>query len=455
MNKFSIAYYGDDFTGSTDVLETLSKAGLKTVLFLDIPTSELLAQFPDLEALGIAGLTRAMTPTQMEAELLPAFEAFKSLSPSHVHYKVCSTFDSSAEIGNLGVAISCGQKAFGKAIVPILVAAPHMGRYSAFGNLYARMGAGSMGAIYRLDRHPSMSKHPSTPANESDLRLHLAEQSKGKSGLIDLVDLEGQITEILQKIDRLTDEGTEVLFFDAMYDHQLAKIGETMEILASKSRPLFSLGSSGIEKALCNFWLKKEKFKAQEIWKEVSTEETIIVLSGSCSPITGNQISWALKNGFEEIIVDPEVLDQEYTASRIADYAFQMVEAISCGKSVIMHTCKGPDDPRLAQSKTYPSKESIASRYGRVLGTVARIALEQVVVKRMVIAGGDTSGYVAKNLGIEAVEMISPIYPGAPLCVAYARNSPANKMQINLKGGQVGEESYFELLRKGNSTNTI
>lgn len=448
--NIQIAFYGDDFTGSTDALESLSKAGLKTVLFLDIPTPELLGQFEDLDAIGIAGLTRAMPPKEMEAELLPAFQAFKNLAPKYVHYKVCSTFDSSVEIGNLGTAIECGKRTFGQTIVPVLVAAPHLGRYSAFGNLYARMGAGSKGDIYRLDRHPSMSKHPTTPADESDLKLHLSKQYSGKSGLIDLVDIEGEIDEISHKIDQMISEGTKVIFFDAMYESQLAKIGETFERLASKTETLFSLGSSGIAKALGNFWAEQGTFKEKKNCENIKSENAIVVLSGSCSPITGEQIVWAVENGFDEIEVDPDVLDPKNTSYRIADYASKMAASLLKGKSVILHTCKGPNDPRLAKTKIYTSGENIASQFGKVLGTAARKALEKVPINRLVIAGGDTSGYVAKSLGIEAVEMIAPIYPGAPLCVAYAGNSPVDKMQINLKGGQVGDETYFELLRQGN-----
>ncbi len=73
--------------------------------------------------------------------------------------------------------------------VPLLVAAPVLDRYCMFGNLFARMGIGSNGKIYRLDRHPSMSKHPVTPANESDLRLHLEKQTTKKTGLIDILQL--------------------------------------------------------------------------------------------------------------------------------------------------------------------------------------------------------------------------------------------------------------------------
>jgi len=101
-----------------------------------------------------------MPPDAMAETLRPAFERLRALGTRHVHYKVCSTFDSSPTVGNIGRAIEVGQSVFEPELVPLLVAAPSLGRYCVFGNLYARMGIGSEGAIYRLDRHPSMSKHP-------------------------------------------------------------------------------------------------------------------------------------------------------------------------------------------------------------------------------------------------------------------------------------------------------
>ena len=173
-----LAFYGDDLTGSTDALEFICRAGAKAVLFLEPPSSEQLNKFEGLQAYGIAGLTRSITPGRMEQMLTPAFKLMKDSGARHVHYKVCSTFDSSPSIGSIGKAIDCGEEIFQNHFVPVLGGTPALGRYCVFGNLFARMGTSGNGKIYRLDRHPSMSKHPVTPADESDLRLHLGRQTK-------------------------------------------------------------------------------------------------------------------------------------------------------------------------------------------------------------------------------------------------------------------------------------
>src|SRR5690606_26708080 len=157
--------------------------------------------FNGLQAFGIAGTSRALNPVEMERELTAVFKAIKFSGAKQVHYKVCSTFDSAPNIGSIGKAIELGLQVFNQQrFVPLLVAAPQLGRYCAFGNLFARLGTSKEGVIYRLDRHPSMSKHPSTPSEESDLRLHLSKQTNLSSGLVDVLDLESTQHEIDEKI---------------------------------------------------------------------------------------------------------------------------------------------------------------------------------------------------------------------------------------------------------------
>src|SRR5262249_48451462 len=113
MSRLLLTYYGDDFTGSTDALECLATAGVPTMLFIDPPTRDQLAAHPNLRAVGVAGSTRSTPAEALEAELRIAFPALRDLGARHVHYKVCSTFDSSPEVGSIGRAIDVGSDVFG------------------------------------------------------------------------------------------------------------------------------------------------------------------------------------------------------------------------------------------------------------------------------------------------------------------------------------------------------
>src|SRR4051812_2549351 len=121
MSKLLLSFVGDDFTGSTDAMESLARNGLRTVLFTAPPTREQLSRYPDLQAFGVAGMTRSMAPDQMERVLRPVFESLREIGAPIVHYKVCSTFDSSPTIGSIGRVIDVGLDIFCTRCMPLLV----------------------------------------------------------------------------------------------------------------------------------------------------------------------------------------------------------------------------------------------------------------------------------------------------------------------------------------------
>jgi uncharacterized protein YgbK (DUF1537 family) len=439
MNDLLLAYYGDDFTGSTDALEFLSRAGARTALFIEPPTAERLAAYPGLTAIGVAGLTRAMPPAAMQAALEPAFAQLRALGPRHVHYKVCSTFDSSPTVGSIGQAIEVGRGVFANAFVPLLVAAPALGRYCTFGNLFARLGIGSGGGIFRLDRHPSMSRHPVTPADESDLRLHLGRQTSLRTGLLDILQITQPLAEIQAALTAQVQAGAEVVLFDALFEEQLLAIGAALDGCVAAPEPLFSVGSSGVEMALGQFWAENNTLTPKTEWPAPGPAEPLLVVSGSCSPVTAGQVAWAKAHGFAEVVLDAPRLAAG-AEQELAIYQQQAIGFLRHNQSVIVHT---------NGSAAGPAQNLPAEKLGTALGHIAREAVRHAGVRRVVVAGGDTSSYAARAMGIEAVEMLAPLYPGAPLCRATAPGSPLHGIEVNFKGGQVGASEYFGVLRAG------
>src|SRR5439155_8268574 len=186
-----------------------------------------LGRYPGLSAFGVAGMTRSMPPDKMEQALRPALAAMKSFGAPIVHYKVCSTFDSSPQVGSIGRAIDVGVDIFGSRPVPVVVGAPALGRYCVFGNLFARCG--TEGPAVRLDRHPSMSRHPVTPMDEADLRLHLAKQTSKRIGLLDVLALDSR--DPARAFDQFIDAGNEIILIDMLYERQLAVAGGLIDRL--------------------------------------------------------------------------------------------------------------------------------------------------------------------------------------------------------------------------------
>jgi len=156
-----VTWYADDFTGAAAVMEVLTFAGLPAMLFLDMPTEQQLANLPNVRAIGVASTARTQSPEWMDEHLPSVFSDLANLSDGLLHYKVCTTLDSSPAIGSIGRAMEIGAKTVNSNCVPVLIAAPQMRRYQFFGHLFASMGDD----IYRLDRHPVMSRHPITCIN--------------------------------------------------------------------------------------------------------------------------------------------------------------------------------------------------------------------------------------------------------------------------------------------------
>ena len=164
-----VAFYGDDFTGTTATAEALTETGVSTVVFTEPPTLSFLTEhFPLVKAVGVAGTARTLTTDQLTGALPPIFEVMKGYQAPVFLYKVCSTFDSSSDIGSIGRAIEIGKQIFASDFIPVLPAAPKLGRFTVFGHHFAALG---QEAIYRLDRHPSMAHHPVTPMDESGLEF--------------------------------------------------------------------------------------------------------------------------------------------------------------------------------------------------------------------------------------------------------------------------------------------
>lgn len=450
-----LTFYGDDFTGSADAMEALSLNGVRAALFLAPPSpEELRGRFANLQAVGIASVGRTMTPAQMDESLPEIFRKIKELGAPFFHYKICSTFDSSPEVGSIGRAIEIGQRVFGGSFVPLVVGAPPLGRYCLFGNLFARVG----GTTFRIDRHPTMSRHPVTPMDEGDLRVHLSKQTKMRSLSFDILQQIGTPAEVDRRFDDLltdsrNDSGKDeptIILFDVLDDARLAEVGRL--IWARREQmPSFVVGSSGVEYAFAAH-CREAGMTPGDCAPAASpgAVEQIIVVSGSCSPVTGKQIEWALAHGFSGIELNTAKLaDAEHASGERESAVRKSLDALAIGRSIILHTAMGPDDPRITMTERKSAARPLGERLGEQLGLMLRTLLETAGLRRVVVAGGDTAGFTTRQLGIYALELLTPIAPGSPLCRASSHHAALDGLEIAMKGGQGGSENYFEHVRCG------
>ncbi|MGV7223163.1 MAG: four-carbon acid sugar kinase family protein [Nitrospinales bacterium] len=450
-----VSFYGDDFTGTAATAEALTQSGLPTIIFTDPPSPSYLAKhFPRAKAVGISGATRTLPAQAITRVLTPIFLTLKAYqSPIYV-YKVCSTFDSSENIGNIGRAIELGKDTFSSDFIPILPAALKIGRYTVFGIHFAAVGDGE---VFRLDRHPSMANHPVTPMGEADLRKHLANQTELRSGLINILEVREGPERIKTRIDELIAAGVPIIFFDCLSDRDLNTICETVFKKTYGDKPLFFVGSQELGYGLTEALKKTDVLSTQATVKTsenmVSDRGPILVISGSCATITGEQIFWSKDNGFYDIPINPpNLLDPTSRDQDKEQIVTSAINAVAKGKSVILHTAIGPDDERIATMNRTIEKLSLAkSEANEILGTelggIAHEIISGSFLKRIVICGGDTAGRIQKMLQVEALQISKSIGIAAPLCYVYSKLPQINGLEIAFKGGQIGRTDYFSQAR--------
>ncbi|KXV10235.1 Hrp-dependent type III effector protein [Gluconobacter oxydans] len=436
--KLMIAYYGDDLTGSTDVMEALSLVGVPTVLFIDPPTEKQRAVFADVRAIGLAGTSRSETPEWMRVHLRAAFQWLHSLDAEITHYKVCSTFDSSPEVGNIGTALDIGREIFGHAPVPIVVGAPQLRRYTAFGHLFAAF----QDRTYRIDRHPVMARHPVTPMADSDLIAHLSKQTAARIVLVDFPTSHSDAA-----VDRIAADA-EALLFDVLDTASQTAVGRQL-VRLQHNGSRFVIGSSGVEYALAHAWNVHNCDLHALSFEAPGAVEKIAVVSGSVSPTTARQIEHAVSQGFVRLSLDPRAFLDHGARDTLIDVTQAALDALDKGQSVIVHTALGPDTDLGAElaASAMDGRHAIGRGLGQLLAQLVR----QAGLRRAIIAGGDTSSHALKEMGIYALTLCLPIpqTPGSPLCTAHSDDPDLDGLQIALKGGQVGNDAYFSNILHG------
>ncbi|GIW75679.1 MAG: hypothetical protein KatS3mg104_0742 [Phycisphaerae bacterium] len=389
-----LCFIGDDFTGSTDALELLTLGGLRTSLFTYVPSVQDIA---GLDAFGIATDLRSESADQIEHVLKDLLPRVAALPVRLIHYKVCSTFDSSPDIGSIGRAIDVAFDQLKPRYIPVMPGAPSLGRYCVFGNLFARYG--SDGSVYRLDRHPSVSQHPITPMTEADLVKHLAKQTRRPIELIDVRFL----------FSPPAISPGHIALFDTLTHQDLHAMGL---ILDRPKEARFIVGSSGVESSLLTRW----SFSAKPLSYKPSIGPRL-VMCGSCSPVSIGQTCFALQSGFKEVVLTERAHED-------------VIHLLRCGQDVVLHT-----NPSVNRTD--------AREVSRLMAESALRVLENVKISRLVIAGGDTSGAIARHLRIASLRMVAPLVRGAPVVMASAPGSPADGLELVFKGGQVGSKDFF------------
>ncbi|TKT76162.1 four-carbon acid sugar kinase family protein [Aquamicrobium sp. LC103] len=413
-------FVGDDFTGASDTLATLARAGRRARLFLDPPDPSALDE-EGLDAVGIATELRALPAGEITDRVDRLAPLIKALSPRFVHYKVCSTFDSSPGTGSIGAAVATLRRHLDPALVAIIGGQPSLGRYCAFATLFAR---GPDGGVHRIDRHPVMRDHPITPMGEADLRLHLAAQGLADLRLEAFPALAGGASELAERLSGGKTVPGGVLF-DVLNQHDLETIGAALRAFQADRRPVLIVGASSVAEALSGSAGRHEGPAPEE--PGIRSTGRCLIVAGSRSEVTAGQVDAARR--FTRIAVTAsDLLDDP----SIASLAGRCAAVLGSGANLLVH---------LAPRERY---DASGVELSRRLAELVSAILDRETVAALGIAGGDTSSILVRHLGFTSLAFEQQLDAGVAICIASSLVPGRDKMRLMLKGGQVGSETIFD-----------
>ncbi|MDD1526234.1 serine kinase [Bradyrhizobium sp. WBOS7] len=416
--KLSLGCIADDYTGASDLANTLTRAGLRTVQTIGVPSDDL--ALPEVDAVVVSLKSRSIEAGLAVSRSRAAEKWLRSRGARHVLLKICSTFDST-DSGNIGPVMDALRADSGEGAVLVTPAFPETGRTVYQGNLF-------VGAV-PLNESP-LKDHPLNPMHDSNLVRVLARQSRTQIGLVDLATVARGADAVRARLAELGGKSIGAAIIDAVFDRDL----ETIGLVAAEHR--LSVGASGIGLGLARALVSTGKVKRGAASSEsgAAVGGPAACLAGSCSQATLQQIANA------ERIMPVFHLDQD----RIITGASEAERALDWARPRLA------DGPVLIASSAKPEEvAALQARHGRdaaghaIERAMADIAenLVKAGVRRLVVAGGETSGAVVDRLEIPGFLVGAEIAAGVP--VLRAVGAEAGEMLLALKSGNFGGPEFF------------
>jgi len=406
----------DDFTGATDVASMLVRAGMRTVQVLGLPEGEL----PEADAVVVALKTRTVAPADAVAQSLAALRALRAGGARQIYFKYCSTFDSTAE-GNIGPVIDALMAALGADFTIACPAFPENGRTVFRGHLFVGD---------QLLSDSGMRHHPLTPMTDANLVRVLQAQTAQKVGLLRHDHL-GNAATAGERITALRADGVRIAVADAIGNADLLTLAD-----ACAELPLLTAGS-GVALGLPPAYAQRGWFTPID---SAATLDRVsgpaAVLSGSCSEATNGQVAVWRAAGRKALHIDPLDLHQ---GNQTAQALLTQAQAALAQGPVLVYATAAP-----ASVKAVQAALGVQAAGELVEHALAHIAQGLVAggVRRLVVAGGETSGAVVQALQVAQLRIGAPICPGVPWTQAALPGS-GEPMLLALKSGNFGGPDFF------------
>ncbi|WP_076998931.1 3-oxo-tetronate kinase [Variovorax sp. KK3] len=407
----------DDFTGATDLANNLVRAGMRVVQTIGVPDGPLAAE---VDAVVVALKSRTIAPAEAVAQSLEALTWLQAQGARQIYFKYCSTFDSTPR-GNIGPVTEALMDALGCDFTIATPAFPDNKRTVFKGYLFA-------GDVL-LDES-GMEKHPLTPMTDPNLVRVLQAQTRRKVGLIDHAVVARGAAAIGERIAALRAEGVGIAIVDAVSNEDLLRLGPALADF-----PLVTAGS-GVAIGLAGNFGIAPSAGASAL---PAAGGLAAVVSGSCSLATNRQVRDFIATGRPAMAIDP---------LRIASGADVAAEALAWAEPLLRD---GAGPVLVYSTAESGAVQSVQGRLGvdeagamveRTIAAVARGLVERGV-RRLVVAGGETSGACVQALGIAQMQIGMQIDPGVPWCHAFAEAASGQGLHIALKSGNFGTDDFF------------
>ncbi len=407
----------DDFTGASDLANTLVKSGMRTVQTIGIPPDDL--ELDDIDAVVVALKSRSIPASDAIAQSLEAYRWLEGRSVRQTFFKYCSTFDSTDD-GNIGPVADALLEAAGGDTTIFCPAFPENGRQIFNGYLF-------VGDV--LLSESSMRNHPLTPMTDPNLVRVLSRQTPHKVGLIAETAVSQGAAKIRESLNALTAGGVRHAIVDAATDRDLIEIGHACRDLKLVT------GGSGIAMGL------PDNFRAAGLLPNGIQADALppvaghaAILSGSCSEATRGQVTHMQgRVPVWQIVPDDAVEKGVGLADDILDWARDKLGETP----VLVSATAAPEQVRALQDRI--GRDEAGSLMEGILAATAS-GLYARGARRIVSAGGETSGAVVKALDVRALRIGPQIDPGVPWTASVERDPIA----LAMKSGNFGTADFFE-----------
>jgi len=414
----------DDFTGATDLANNLVRSGMRTVQTIGVPEDT--SPPVDADAIVVALKSRTIAPADAVAQSLAALQWLRAQGVQQVYFKYCSTFDSTPA-GNIGPVIDALLDALsdlpGSGFTIACPAFPETGRTIFKGHLFVGD---------QLLSDSGMRNHPLTPMTDANLVRVLQAQTTNKVGLV-AHDVVAQSADAIRgRFAALRAEGVGIAIVDAVSNDDLMRIGAALQ-----GMPLVT-GGSGVAIGLPQNWPSLERVAATGRADALPPASGLrAVVSGSCSLATNAQVLHFRRSGRPGFAVDPLALA---AGDDVVGKALAWAGRHLHDGPVLVYATAEPSAVEDAQQRLGVARAG--EMVEQALSRIARGMVQQGV-RQLVIAGGETSGAVVRELGVRQMSIGPQIDPGVPWTAVQSPVCAGATLHVALKSGNFGATDFF------------